>query len=106
MLRGKVIPVLKRIKKMLNTCIFQQDTAHDTVLRRVWLKESFGDTLILRKAGFSWPPYSSDLNPAELFLWGYLKERVYSCPVPKTVEQLNNNLRRKVKRLKIDVVKR
>ena len=26
---------------------------------------------------------SDDLNPADLFIWGYLKERVYSHPVPK-----------------------
>ena len=36
MLRREVVPVLKR-KKILNSCIIQQDAAHHTVLRRVRL---------------------------------------------------------------------
>jgi hypothetical protein len=31
---------------------------------------------------------SDDFNPADSFIWGYLKERVYSDPVPKTMDQL------------------
>ena len=53
-----------------------------------------------------WPSYSPDLNPADFFLWGFLKERVYLDPVPKTIEQLKNNIRREAKKLKIDMVKR
>ena len=102
MLRGKVIPVLKR-KKILDSCIFQQDGAppHCSHESLTWLKEHFGERLISRKADFGWPPYtySPDLNSADLFLWGYLKERVYSDPVPKTIEQLKNNIRREAKKL-------
>ena len=39
-------------------------------------------------------------------LLGFLEERVYSDPVPKTIEQLKNNIRREPKKLKIDMVKR
>ena len=30
--------------------------------------------------GDSWAPSSPDMNPADYFLWGYLKEKVYSPP--------------------------
>jgi len=30
------------------------------------------------KMGMDWPPYSPDLNPCDFFLWGYLKDRVYT----------------------------
>ena len=66
----------------------------------------FWKNIDVRKADFGWPSYSPDLNPADFFLWGYLKERVYLDPVPKTIEQLKNNIRREAKKLKIDIVKR
>ena len=66
----------------------------------------FWKNIDVRKADFGWPSYSPDLNPADFFLWGFLKERVYLDPVPKTIEQLKNNIRREAKKLKIDMVKR
>ena len=66
----------------------------------------FWKNIDVRKADFGWPSYSPDLNPAAFFLWGFLKERVYLDPVPKTIEQLKNNIRREAKKLKIDMVKR
>ena len=66
----------------------------------------FWKNIDFRETDFGWPPYSPDLNPADFFLWGYLKERVYLDPVPKTIEQLKNNIRREAKKLKIDMVKR
>ena len=48
---------------------------------------------------------SDDLSLADVFLWGYLKERVYSDPVPKTTDQLKNNTRREVKKIKIDTIR-
>ena len=62
--------------------------------------------LISKKADFSRPPYSPDLNSGDLFLWGYLKDRVYSDPVPKTVGEFKNNIRREAKKLKLDMVRR
>ena len=60
----------------------------------------------VRKADFGWPSYSPDLNPADFFLWGFLKESVYLDLVQKTIEQLKNNIRREARKLKIDMVKR
>ena len=29
-----------------------------------------------------WPPRSPDITPHDLFLWGYVKDEVFSTPVP------------------------
>lgn len=64
------------------------------------VEECFWHTFDIRNAEFQWPPYSPDLNPCIIFLWGFLKSRVYSDPVPETAEQLKNNIKREVRRLK------
>ena len=66
----------------------------------------FWKNIDVRKADFGWPSYSPDLNPADFFLWDFLKERVYLDPILKTIEQLKNDIRREAKKLKIDRVKR
>ena len=37
--------------------------------------------------GIEWPPYSSDLNPCDFFLWGYIEGHGYS-ENPATTEEL------------------
>jgi len=29
-----------------------------------------------------WPPLSPDITPLDFFLWGYVKDKVFSTPVP------------------------
>jgi len=29
-----------------------------------------------------WPPRSSDITPLDFFLWGYVKDKVFSTPIP------------------------
>jgi len=29
-----------------------------------------------------WPPQSPDITPLDFFLWGYVKDKVFSTPVP------------------------
>ena len=29
-----------------------------------------------------WPPQSPDITPLDRFLWGYVKDKVFSTPVP------------------------
>ncbi|GBM74430.1 hypothetical protein AVEN_39222-1 [Araneus ventricosus] len=36
----------------------------------------------------SWPPRYPDLTPRDFCLWGYVKDRVYMPPMPKTIEEL------------------
>ena len=37
-----------------------------------------------------------DLTPPDIFLWGYLKDRIYSNPRPTTLDQLKDNIRREI----------
>jgi hypothetical protein len=45
-----------------------------------------------------WPPRSPDLSPPDLFLWGYLKDTVYSNH-PHTLQELQANIQRTVDRI-------
>ncbi len=33
---------------------------------------------VLKKGGWSWPPYSPDLSPLDYHLWDYVKDRCYA----------------------------
>ena len=105
MLRTKLVPVLKR-KKIMTKVIFQQDGAppHTSNATLSWLKTQFGDRVISRRADFEWPAYSPDLNPADFFLWGYLKDRVYSDPIPRDIDQLKENIRKEARKINKDLV--
>jgi len=35
-----------------------------------------------------WPPRSLDLNALDFFFWGYVKERDYIPPLPRTVKEV------------------
>ena len=95
MLKKKFIPALKR-KNLMKKCWFEQDGAppHCSKEAMKWLEGILGSRLISRNADFLWPLYSPDLNPCDYYLWGYLKSRVYSDPVPKTTDELKINIER------------
>ena len=38
-----------------------------------------------------WTPFSTDLTPCDFFLWGHLKEKVYSTPID-SIEDLKNRI--------------
>ena len=42
-----------------------------------------------------WPPRSPDLTPADFFLWGLLKDKVYKN-TPRTTEQLKDTIRQDI----------
>ena len=44
------------------------------------------------------PGHSPDLSPADFFLWGYLKGKVYENN-PQTTEALKTNIRREIRRI-------
>ena len=39
------------------------------------------------EGGKLWPPHSSDINPCDFFLWGFLKEKVFQR-MPENLAQL------------------
>ena len=81
---------------------FQQDgatchTSNDSMTEI----ESFFDDRIISKA--LWPPRSPDLSPPDFFLWGFLKGKAYANN-PRTIEELENNIRREFAAISEDVL--
>ncbi|KAJ8958238.1 hypothetical protein NQ318_017381 [Aromia moschata] len=64
---------------------FMQDGAvpHYVLLVRQWLAENFPERWIRRgvESPQFWSRRSPDLNPLDFYLWGELKQSVYSCQV-------------------------
>lgn len=62
---------------------FQQDgaPAHYDINVRNWLDANFPERWIGRGGTVAWPPRSPDLTPLDCFLWGFLKNNVYSSEV-------------------------
>jgi hypothetical protein len=97
LLREKVVPCLRE-RDALSTITFMQDgaTSHTATPVKAFLIQTFGeDKIISRGCRFPWPPRSPDLTPADFWLWGYLKSRVYlSCP--SNLSELKDAIRREV----------
>ena len=56
-------------------------------IENMWFQQD-GATPLTAKHN-NWPPHSPDLNPLDFFLWGYLKDKVYT-PKPATLQDLRN----------------
>jgi len=39
-----------------------------------------------------WPPRSPDLNTCDLFLWGYIKDRVFVPPLPVGLNEMKQGI--------------
>ena len=63
--------------------------------------ESFFDDRTISKA--LWPPRSPDLSPPDFFLWGSLKGKAYANK-PRTIQELENNIRRESAAISEDVL--
>jgi hypothetical protein len=70
-------------------CWLQQDgaTSHTANPTMEKLKQFFDDRVMSTNL---WPPRSPDLTPPDYFLWGYLKQDVYSNR-PQTIKDLKQN---------------
>jgi len=76
--------------------IFQQDGAppHWGLDIRRFLDATFPNRWIGTDCPTPWPPRSPDITPLDLFLWGYVKDKVFSTPVPDiTYLKARNNRR-------------
>ena len=64
--------------------IFEQDGAppHLGSHVRRFLDAIFPNRWIGRAGPTAWPPRSPDITPLDFFLWGYVKNKVFSTPVP------------------------
>jgi hypothetical protein len=96
MLENFTIPMLQQ-RNQTNRIIWMQDgaTPHVSYPVKLLLKKHFGDRIISRHFDFSWPPRSPDLTPADFWLWGYLKSKVY-MENPKTLSDLKTAITREI----------
>lgn len=106
LLKKKFVPALRRKGMDLNTLWFQQDGATPHTSREVlsWLERRFGTNFISYRTDTVWPPHSPDLSPLDFFLWGYLKDRVYS-PAPASLEDLKISIKREIRNISTDTCK-
>jgi len=50
-----------------------------------------------------WPPRSPDLTPADFFLWGLLKSKVYKN-TPRKIEQLKDAIRQEIEAVNLETL--
>lgn len=67
---------------------YQQDgaPAHSSSRARNWLDSTFKTQWIGRHGPVNWPARSPDLSPLDFFLWGYVKDRVYTTETKTSAE--------------------
>lgn len=72
---------------------FQQDgaPAHNAIIVREYLNQTFGHKWMGTYGPVQWPPRSPDITPLDYFLWGHLKTVVYANP-PINIEDLKNKI--------------
>jgi hypothetical protein len=89
------VPVLFVHRLYVELCGFLHDGAPAHYHRevRMWLDNNFVEKWIGRNGPVLWPPRSPDLNVCD-YLWGHMKQSVYSTPVHTQQE-----LRERVKQI-------
>ena len=98
LLESELFPQMRQElgRRSWNELVWQQDGAgpHQANMVMEWLDTVFANRMLALKSrrGDSWAPSSPDMNPADFFLWGYLKEKVYSPP-PTTIPALKRKIR-------------
>jgi hypothetical protein len=73
---------------------FQQDGVPPHYLHEVheYLNTRFAGRWIGRAAPVGLPPRSPDLIPLDIFLWGFVKDRVFVPPLPANVTELRTRI--------------
>ena len=67
-----------------------------------WLDDHLPDRWIGRRGAIEWPPRSPDLTPPDFFLWGVLKDLVYS-EKPRTIAALKDVICNKIAMIELDL---
>lgn len=81
------------ISNYVSLKLFQQDGCgpHNAGYVQNYLNCRFPNAWIGTVGPVKWPPRSPCLNPLDYFLWGYMKDMVYSTPV-ENVEHLRSKI--------------
>ena len=80
----KKLYVAPQLEEFQSWIIFQQDGAppHWGSDVHRFLDVTFPNRWIGRDGPTPWPPRLPDITPLHFFLWGYVKDKVFSTPVP------------------------
>ncbi|GFU46889.1 uncharacterized protein TNCV_640401 [Trichonephila clavipes] len=93
LLRETVVPCLIQRGQIANVTFMQDGSCI--------LIQTFGeDRIVSWRCRYPWPP---DLTPADFWLWGYLKSRVYLSG-PSSLKELKDAIRREVSSIHPDVL--
>ena len=65
--------------------------AHRRIIVRDRLNEVFNNRVIALGHETEWPHRSPDLTPYDFFLWGYIKNKVFTTP-PRNPNDLRNGM--------------
>jgi len=103
LIKWKFIPAMRRKGEVdMDVMIYQQDGAKPhcsrTSLKYNHLLLSWRAGSSPRRTDHLWPAHSPNLHLFWLFLWGYLKDRVYAN-IPQTDDALKNNIRADFRRI-------
>ncbi|GFX09840.1 DUF4817 domain-containing protein [Trichonephila clavipes] len=101
LLRETVVPCLIQRGQMSNVTFMQDGaTSHTANPVKTFLIQTFGeDRIVSRRCRYPWPP---DLTPADFWLWGYLKSRMYLSG-PSSLPELKDAIRREVSSIHPDI---
>ncbi|GFW50760.1 uncharacterized protein TNCV_3590421 [Trichonephila clavipes] len=105
LLRQIVVPCLIQ-RGQISNVTFMQDgaTSHTANPVKAFLIQTFGeDRIVSRHCRYPWPPRSPDLTPADFWLWGYLKSRVYLSG-PSSLSELKDAIHREVSSIHPDML--
>ncbi|GFU81665.1 DUF4817 domain-containing protein [Trichonephila clavipes] len=107
LLRETVVPCLIQ-RGQISNVTFMQDgaTSHTANPVKTFLIQTFTRTfprIVSRRCRYPWPPRSPDLTPADFWLWGYLKSRVYLSG-PLSLLELKDVIRREVSSIHPDML--
>lgn len=80
LLMEDICPTVDAVADDVHTVWYQHDGAPGHYYRpvREFLNQTFENSWIGRGGAIQWPPRSPDLSPNDFFLWGYLKNKIYS----------------------------
>ena len=86
----------------LTTGYYQQDgaTCHTSNASMREIESFFKERITSKNL---WPPRSPNLTPADSFLWGLLKSKVYKN-TPRTIEQLKDAIRQEIEAFNVDIL--
>ena len=73
--------------------------AHRTRLVRQRLINLFPEKVVALGHDVEWPARSPDLTPCDFFLWGYLKQKVFTSP-PPNIQTLRERIVNEINQLR------